>query len=87
VLKLLDEPNPLKALYGAYRASAADKEMTMPKRLAHELILIAGLALGSCSRPAIEDKVDVADVNARNALARVDTLESRVDELEEKLGQ
>ncbi len=58
----------------------------MLKRLPYEALIVAALALGSCSRPAWEDKLDVADVNARNAIARVDALESRVEELEAKLG-
>jgi hypothetical protein len=42
------------------------------------------LLLGSCG-PDWEDRLDVADVNARNAIARVDALESRVSELEDRL--
>lgn len=58
--------------------------MKLPKRLPYELAIVAGLLLGSC-KPAWEDKLDVADVNARNAIARVDALESRVEELERRL--
>lgn len=67
--------------------------MKMPKRLPYELIIIAGLLLGSCGDNATRrftdgdyDKLDVAGVNARNAIARVDALESRVEEIEMKLG-
>lgn len=58
----------------------------MPKRLPYEILILGALALGSCSRPAWEDKLDVADVNARNAIARVYELESRVEEIESRLG-
>lgn len=58
----------------------------MPKRLPYEILILASLALGSCSsRPEWEDKLDVADVNARNAIYRVNELESRVEEIEGKL--
>lgn len=57
----------------------------MQRRVPFEMIIIAGLLVGSCSRPEWEDKLDVADANARNAIARVDALESRVEELEMKL--
>ena len=50
-----------------------------------EIALAALLLLGSCDRPAWEDKLDVADVNARNAIARVNDLESRVEEIESRL--
>lgn len=50
-----------------------------------ELALAAALLLGSCGRPEWEDRLDVADVNARNAIARVDALEDRVEELESRL--
>jgi hypothetical protein len=57
----------------------------LPKRLPYEFLIVAALALSSCSRPAWEDKLDVADVNARNAIDRINALESRVDEIESKL--
>jgi hypothetical protein len=57
----------------------------MPKRLPYEILIFGALALGSCDRPAWEDKLDVADVNARNAIYRVNELESRVEEIESKL--
>lgn len=64
----------------------------MPKRLPYEILLIGALALGSCGDSAFRrynageaDRLDVADVNARNAIARVADLESRVEELESKL--
>lgn len=66
--------------------------MKLPKRLPYELVIIAGLLLGSCGQNASRrftegdyDRIDIADVNARNAIARVAELESRVDELERRL--
>lgn len=50
-----------------------------------EIGLIAALLLGSCDRPEWEDRLDVADVNGRNALYRVNELESRVEEIEMRL--
>lgn len=67
--------------------------MNMPKRLPYELIIVAGLLLGSCGENATRrftegdyDKLDVAGANASNAIARVNELESRVEEIEMKLG-
>lgn len=57
----------------------------LPKRLPYEMLILAVLTLGSCAKPEWEDRLDVADVNARNAIARVDALESRVEEIESKL--
>ena len=66
--------------------------MKLPKRLPYELVIIAGLLLGSCGQNATRrftegdyDKLDVADVNARNAIYRVNELEGRVEELERRL--
>ena len=56
-----------------------------------EIAIVAALLLGSCdSLPhsftgADYDKLDVADVNARNAIYRVDELEGRVEEIESRL--
>lgn len=50
-----------------------------------EIALVAVLLLGSC-KPDWEDRLDVADVNARNAIYRVNALESRVEELERRMG-
>ena len=50
-----------------------------------EIGLATALLLGSCNRPDWEDKLDVADVNARNAIHRVHQLESRVEEIEMRL--
>ena len=55
-------------------------------------IAIAGvLLLGSCGDSAPRgftegdyDRIDVADVNARNAINRVDDLEGRVEALEQQ---
>ena len=49
-----------------------------------ELTIVAALLLGSCT-PEWEDRLDVADVNARNALAQAADLESRVSEIESRL--
>lgn len=66
--------------------------MKLPKRLPYELVIVAGLLLGSCGDNATRrfteadyDKLDVADANARNAIYRVNELESRVEELEQRL--
>lgn len=50
-----------------------------------EIAAVALLLLGSCDRPEWEDRLDVADVNGRNALYRVNELESRVEEIEMRL--
>lgn len=66
--------------------------MPIPKRLPYELVMAAGLLLGSCGDNATRrftegdyDKLDVAGANARNAIYRVNELEARVDEIEQKL--
>jgi hypothetical protein len=66
--------------------------MKLPKRLPYELVIVAGLLLGSCGQNATRrftegdyDRLDVADANARNAIARIAELESRVEELEHRL--
>lgn len=66
--------------------------MKLPKRLPYELVIIAGLLLGSCGQNATRrftegdyDRLDVADANSRNAIARIAELESRVEELERRL--
>lgn len=61
----------------------------LPKRLPYEMLILAALALGSCdyhSSAETYDLADVANANARNALSKIDALESRVDEIEGKLG-
>jgi hypothetical protein len=57
----------------------------MPKRLPYEILILGALALSSCSRPAWEERLELADVNSRNALANIAALESRVEEIESKL--
>lgn len=53
-----------------------------------EITIVAALLLGSCAdRPEWEDRLDVADVNARNAIYRVNELEGRVSEIERRLGR
>lgn len=66
--------------------------MRFPRRLPYEAIIIAGLLLGSCGQNASRrftegdyDRLDVADANSRNAIYRVNELESRVEELERRL--
>ncbi|MEO6092204.1 MAG: hypothetical protein ABIT04_06005 [Novosphingobium sp.] len=51
-----------------------------------EIALATALLLGSCSKPEWEDRLEVADVNARRAINRVDELESRVSDIEGKFG-
>lgn len=48
--------------------------------------ILATLLLGSC-KAEWEDKLDVADVNGRNAIYRVNELESHVDELERQISE
>jgi len=57
-----------------------------------EIAVAAILLLGSCGENAYRrytegdhDRLDVADTNARNAIYRVNALESRVSDLESKL--
>lgn len=50
-----------------------------------EISLALALMLGSCERPEWEGRLDVADVNGRNAIYRVNELESRVEEIEMRL--
>ena len=49
-----------------------------------EIAVVTALLLSSCT-PEWEDRLDVADVNARNAIYRVNALESRVEEIEMRL--
>jgi hypothetical protein len=57
-----------------------------------EIALVTILLLSSCdSLPANftrgdSEKLEMADVNARNAIYKVNALESRVEELERKIG-
>lgn len=66
-------------------------KLKMPARLPYEAALFAALMLGSCDKlphsftAADYDRLHVADVNARNAIAKVDELDSRVSDLEAKL--
>ena len=57
-----------------------------------ELAAVAVLLLGSCGDNAYRrytegdyNRLDVADVNARNAINQVNELEARVESLEQKL--
>lgn len=58
--------------------------MRLTRHAKVEIAIIAVLLLGSC-KPAWEDKLDVADVNARNALSQAADLEDRVSEIESRL--
>lgn len=56
-------------------------------------VALIALALTGCADPQ-KERVEIADVNARNAIvkadelaSRVEALETRVDELEAKLGE
>lgn len=62
----------------------------MPKRLPYEALIVAALALGSCDMPqsyraSDADKLDVASVNARNAIARIPEIIDRLDRIEQRL--
>jgi hypothetical protein len=48
-------------------------------------LLLAALALAGCDKVATKEDADVADANARTALARVAELEDRVSDLETEL--
>jgi outer membrane murein-binding lipoprotein Lpp len=45
-------------------------------------LALSAILLSSCD---LEDRIDDADTNARNALARVQVLESQISELERKV--
>lgn len=57
----------------------------MRKRLPYEAALLAALLLGSCSnlpsQSETHDLADVANVNARNALYKIQQIESRLDDM------
>ena len=67
--------------------------MKLPKRLPYELVVIAGLLLGSCSgdgpRLRSHDEIeDIASDVAYDAIAdsdRINALESRIAEMESRL--
>jgi len=68
--------------------------MKLTRHARVELLILTALALGSCGSSAPRtftsgdyDRLDVADVNARNALSRISDLESRMDDLETKMGR
>ena len=46
------------------------------------ILALSGFLLSSCDW---KERLDVADVNARNAIMRIQELESRVNELERKV--
>ncbi len=62
----------------------------LPKRRSYEMLIVGAFLLGSCGQNAAllfteddQDRIDVADANARNAIARINELEGRVEELEQ----
>lgn len=61
-------------------------------RLHPSTAILLAIMLGSCSNlPQAftgedAERLEIADVNARNAISRVDALESRVSDLEGRLG-
>lgn len=68
--------------------------MKPSKRIAHELLIIAVVSLGSCAPPANRahsftgsdyNRLDDADTNARNALDKTEDLETRLKAVEDKL--
>jgi hypothetical protein len=66
--------------------------MKLSRHARIELLICTAIVLGSCGSNARRtftagdyDRLEVADVNARNAIARVDALESRISEIESKL--
>jgi len=72
-------------------ATIATRTIKLPKRLPYELVIVGGLLLGSCgdnaSRRFTEgdySRLEIADVNSRNALYRLSELESRVELLERR---
>ncbi|WP_374528661.1 hypothetical protein [Novosphingobium sp.] len=59
-----------------------------------EIAAVAVLLLGSCGDSAPRrftegdyNRLDAADINARNAMYRVNELEGRVEELERRIGE
>lgn len=60
--------------------------MSLTRHTKFEILIVAALLLGSC-KAQWEDKLDVAEVNGRNAIYRVNALESRVDELESQISE
>lgn len=47
-------------------------KLTLRARI--EIAVVAALLLGSCDRPEWEDRLDVADVNARDAIYQINEL-------------
>jgi hypothetical protein len=50
-----------------------------------EIAVVAVLLLGSCDQTDWEDRLSVADANGRNAIYKVNELESRVEDIEDRL--
>lgn len=67
--------------------------MRIPKRLPYEMIIVAGLLLGSCSgdgkalrsHDEIEEIADDVAIDAIADSTRIDELESRIAEIEGRL--
>lgn len=57
-------------------------KLTLHARI--EIGIVAVLLLASC-KPSVDERIEVADVNARNAIYKVNELESRVSEIESRL--
>lgn len=65
-------------------------KLTLHARI--EIAAVAVLLLGSCGQSAYQrftvgdyERLEIADVNARNAIARVDSLEGRISDIESRL--
>lgn len=66
--------------------------MKLPRRLPYAFLIISSLLVASCGQNATRrftegdyNRLEVADANSRNAIARIAELESRVEELERRL--
>ena len=57
--------------------------MKLPKRLPYEFAIAAAIMLGSCQSDDAA-KLDRADINARNAIARQPEIIDRLDRLEQR---
>lgn len=65
--------------------------MKLPKRLPYEVLIAASVMLGSCDQMphsftnADHERLEIADVNGRNAIYKAGELGSHIDDLEERL--
>jgi hypothetical protein len=67
--------------------------MKLSRHARAELLILATLTLGSCGENASRrftqgdyDRLERADINARNAMARQPEIIDRLDRIEQKLG-